>query len=87
MARTISNCADLNQLFQTFEGLDPAQLRINLWDGSAWVLQAATNATFYVYKLLRVKRVGCTKAIELPAHIPRTQTILAMTERASTGKL
>ena len=47
MARTISNRADLNQLLETFEGLDPAQLGINRRDRSAWVLQAVTNVTFY----------------------------------------
>ena len=42
---------------------------------------------FYVRKLLDVNRVGCTKAIELSAHILRSKSILAMTERASTGKM
>ena len=32
VARTISNRADLNQLLETFEGLDPAQLGINRRD-------------------------------------------------------
>ena len=87
VARTISNRADLNQLLETFEGLDPAQLGINRRDGSAWVLQAVTNVTFYVYKLLGVNRLGCTKAVEFPAHILKSKSILAMTKRRSTGKL
>ena len=87
VARTISNRADLNQLIDTFEGLDPAQLGINRRDGSAWILQAVTNVTFYVYKLLGVNRVGCTKAIDLPAHILKSRSILSMTKRRQTGKM
>ena len=87
VARTISNRADLNQLIDTFEGLDPAQLGINRRDGSAWILQAVTNVTFYVYKLLGVNRVGCTRAIELPAHILKSRSILAMTKKRQTGKM
>ena len=86
-ARKISNRADLIQLIETFKGLDPAQLGINRREGSARVLQAVTNVTFYVYKLFGVNRVGCTKAIKLPAHILRSKSILAMTERASTGRM
>ena len=87
VARTISNRADLNQLLKTFEGLDPAQLGINRWHGSAWVSQAVTNVTFYVYKLLGVNRVGCTKGIELHAHILRSKSILVITKRAFTGRM
>ena len=86
-ARTISDRADLNQLLEMSEGLDQAQLEINRRDGSAQVLQAVTNITFYVYKLLEVNRVGCTKAIELPAHFLSSKSILAMTKRASTGRM
>ena len=70
VARTISNRADLNQLIETFEGLDPAQLGINRRDGSAWILQALTNVTFYVYKLLGVNRVGCTRAVYRDVYSP-----------------
>ena len=87
VARTISNCADINQLLEAFEGLDPAQLGISGQDGAAWVLQAVTNITFYLYKLLGVNRVGCTKAIGLTAHLLRSNPIPAMTERPSTGKM
>ena len=44
VARRVSNHADLNQLPETFEGHDPAQLGIYRRDGLAWVLRSVTNA-------------------------------------------
>ena len=87
VARRVSNHADLNQLPETFEGHDPAQLGINRRDGLAWVLRSVTNAMFYVYKLLDVNRVRCAKAVELSAHILMFKSILAITKRPSTGKM
>ena len=50
-------------------------------------MEAVTNVAFYIYKLLVVNRVGCTKVSELPTHILRSKSILAMTKRASSGKM
>ena len=50
------------------------------------VLQAVTDVTFYVYKLLGVNRVGYKKAVKLLVHILRSKSILAMTKRALTKR-